>query len=194
MPAFFSRRFFVVLLLAGLTGALSGCAGKAGVYQDQSMDFGSVKTIAVLPLANLTKEAQAPDRVRDVLSTALMASSGIYILPPGEVMRGIISTGIANPSSPTADEIVKFCKSTKADAVLTGSVREYGELRSGTAVANVISMSMQFAEGQTGKVVWSADTTQGGIGIADRLFGGGGQPMNVITEKAVNDVIHKLFQ
>jgi len=49
-------------------------------------------------------------------------------------------------------------------------------------------------EGQTGKVVWSADTTQGGIGIVDRLFGGGGQPLNEITEKAVYEMLDKLFK
>jgi hypothetical protein len=35
---------------------------------------------------------------------------------------------------------------------------------------------------------------KGGISLWDRLFGGGGQPMNKITEKAVNDLINKLFK
>lgn len=174
--------------------SLTACAGKTGVYQDSNMDFASIRTVAVLPLANLTKEQQATDRVRDVFATALIASSGIYVIPPGEVMRGIISTGMANPSSPSADEVIKFCKTSKTDALFTGVVREYGEVRSGTAMSTVISMSMQLMEGQTGKVVWSADTTQGGISIGDRLLGGGGQALNVITEKAVYEIIKKLFQ
>jgi hypothetical protein len=49
-------------------------------------------------------------------------------------------------------------------------------------------------ETQTGKIVWTASSTQGGIGILDRLFGGGGQPMNKVTEKAINDLINKLFK
>jgi len=73
-------------------------------------------------------------------------------------------------------------------------VREYGEVRSGTTSANIISLSLQMIETQTGKVVWTASSTKGGISIWDRLFGGGGQPMNVITEKAVNDLINKLFK
>ncbi len=106
----------------------------------------------------------------------------------------IISSSIANPTTPTPDEVTKLCKTIKVDAVFTGVVREYGEVRSGTAMANVISVSMQLMEGQTGKVVWSADTTQGGIGIVDRLFGGGGQALNDITEKAVDELINKLFK
>jgi len=35
---------------------------------------------------------------------------------------------------------------------------------------------------------------EGGINLGDRLFGGGGEPMNVVTEKAVDDIIDKLFK
>ncbi len=188
--------------LSALACLLSACAvlllpamaDAAGIYHDTSMDFGSIKSVAVMPLGNLTREQQAADRFRDVFVTTLMASSGIYVIPSGEMARGVMVAGIANPTAPTPDEVVKLCKTIKVDAVFTGVVREYGEVRSGTAMANVISVSMQLMEGQTGKVVWSADTTKGGIGVLDRLFGGGGQPLNNITEKAVDDLINKLFK
>jgi hypothetical protein len=54
-------------------------------------------------------------------------------------------------------------------------------------------MSLQMMEAQTGKVVWSASTTQGGVTMSDRLFGGGGEPMNATTQKAVDDLLEKLF-
>ena len=199
ITGFFSRRSAILKILFLTAGFLSissvgNTAGTSGVFHDTSMDFGSIKTVAVLPLVNLTREQQAGDRVKDVFITALMANSGIYVVPSGEVARGVLSSSIANPTTPTPDEVVKLCKTIKVDAVFTGVVREYGEVRSGTAMANVISLSMQLMEGQTGKTVWSADTTQGGIGVVDRLFGGGGQPLNDITEKAVNDLIDKLFK
>ncbi len=53
---------------------------------------------------------------------------------------------------------------------------------------------MQMMEAQTGRVVWSASSTRGGVTMSDRLFGGGGEPMNIVTEKAVDDVIRKLFK
>jgi hypothetical protein len=73
-------------------------------------------------------------------------------------------------------------------------VKEYGEVRSGTASATSIAISMQMIETQTGRVVWAASSTKGGISFGDRLLGGGGQPMNVVTEKAVDDIINKLFK
>jgi hypothetical protein len=169
-------------------------ASSSSVYHDSSMDFGSIKTVAVMPLVNLTRDQQAADRVRDVFVTTLMANSEIYVVPSGEVARGIISAGIANPAAPTPEEVIRLCKTIKVDSVFTGVLREYGEVRSGTAMANAISLSMQLMEGQTGKIVWSADTTQGGIGVMDRLFGGGGQPLNVVTEEAVDEIIKELFK
>jgi hypothetical protein len=178
----------VVLLL------LPACAGVTDVYRDSSMDFGSIRTVVIMPFGNLSRDSFGADRVRDVFATVLMANSGIYVVPPGEVARGIAIAGIGNPTSPTADEVVKLCKSLKADAVFTGVLREYGEVRAGTSTANTISLSMQLIEGQTGKVVWSASTTKGGIGFEERMLGGGGQPLNVVTEKAVYELINKLFQ
>jgi hypothetical protein len=189
--------FLKYLLLAALFLSLPvwvDAAGTSAVFHDSSMDFGSIRTVAVLPLVNLTREQQANDRVKDVFVTALMANSSIYVMPAGEVARGVITAGIANPTAPTADDVVRLCKTIKVDAVFTGVVREYGEVRSGTAMANAISVSMQLMEGQTGKIVWSADTTKGGIGIMDRLFGGGGHPLNDVTEEAVHELLNELFQ
>jgi hypothetical protein len=73
-------------------------------------------------------------------------------------------------------------------------VTEYGEVRSGTTTANVVSVSLQMMEGQTAKVVWSASSTKGGVTTSDRLFGGGGEPMNIEIQKAVNDLLDKLFE
>ncbi len=61
--------------------------------------------------------------------------------------------------------------------------------------ANVISLSVQMNETATGKIIWSASSTRGGIGWAARLLGtAGGAPMNHLTEQAVDDVVAKLLE
>jgi hypothetical protein len=172
---------------------LAGCSTTADVYRDANMDFGSMRTVAVLPFANLTRDNQASDRVRDVFSNMLMATGAVYVMPAGEVLRGLSRAGISNAVAPSPEEIVKLGGIIKADAVITGVVREYGEVRSGSSGANVISLSVQAIETQSGKVVWNAASTKGGIGMSERLLGGGGEPMNKITEKAVNELLDKLF-
>jgi hypothetical protein len=157
------------------------------------MDFGAIQAVAVMPFNNLTRENVAAERVRDVFMTMLQATGGVYVIPPGEVVRGISRQNIERPAAPTLEEVVKFAKIVNADAVFTGTVTEYGEVRSGTSTANVVSLSLQMMEAQTGKVVWSASSTKGGVTTSDRLFGGGGEPMNATTQKAVDDLLEKLF-
>lgn len=180
------------LVLVSVTACAS--SGAYDVYRDENTDFGLIRTVAIMPMSNLTKEDQAGERVRDVMFTMLMAASGIYVLPPGEVARGIGMVGMANPTAPTSAEAVKLAAALKADVVLTGVVREYGEARSMGSSSSMVSLSFKMMEGQNGRIVWSASSTRGGVGFKDRLLGGGGEPMNVITEKAVNDVLNKLFQ
>ncbi len=175
----------------------SGCAGVIGrdeQYRDPNMDFGSIKTVAVLPLSNLSRDQGAGERVRDVLSNMLLMTGGVYVVPPGELARGLARVGIMSSSNPSSEEIKKLAGVIQANAVITGTVKEYGEVRSGSASSNVISLSIQIIETQTGKTVWAASTTTGGITAWDRLFGGGGKPMNDVTEKAVNELIEKLFK
>lgn len=163
------------------------------VYRDPNMDFGSIQTVAVVPFANLARDPVVAERVRDVFINRLLATGAVYVLPVGEVSRGLATMEIQNPSAPTAEEVVKLGAFLKAEAVITGVVREYGEVRSGTSTANVISMSTQLIETGTGKVVWSASSTKGGIGFWNRMFGGGGQPLNKVTEQAVDAIFDQLL-
>jgi hypothetical protein len=173
---------------------LATACASPDIFKDPNMDFGSVTTVAVMPLRNLSKEQEASERVRDVFMTMLLATRGVYVLPAGEVARGLALAAIQNPFTPSKEEIIKFGAQAKVDAVITGVVREYGEVRSGSASANVISLSMQMMEVQSGKVIWSVSSTQGGIGFSERLFGGGGEPLNNVTERAVADVINKFYK
>ena len=182
-----------LLLPIALVAAL-GCA-KAKPFVDRNMDFGSVKTVVVMPFWNLTQNQQAADRVRDVFTNALLATQGVYVLPNGEVARAISRLGFASASSPTADEVQKLAALLKVDAVITGVVREYGEVRSATASSNVVSISAQMQEAATAKVIWSGASTKGGVTWAGRLLGTtGGEPMNTVTEQAVDDLLRQLFQ
>lgn len=185
--------FFPVLLVLLVSAGCSARSGAKVNYADPNMDFASIENVAVMPFNNLTRETHAADRVRDVFMTMLQATGALYVIPPGEVRRGITNTGMVNPLAPAPEEVIKFAKIVDASVVITGTVREYGEVRSGTTTANLVSISLQMMEAETGKVIWSASSTQGGVKTTDRLFGGGGDPMDPVTQKAINDLLDKLF-
>jgi hypothetical protein len=178
-----------------LLAALAACAGGPGPrYQDPNMDFGAVRTVAVLPFQNLSRDTTAGERVRDVFATMLLATGAMYVVPQGEVQRAIVKGAIQSASAPSTEDVVKLGKALKLDAVITGVVREYGEVRAGTTSANVAALSVQMVETATGKVVWSASTTKGGVTVTDRLLGASGTSMNQVTEAAVDDLLNKLFK
>jgi len=184
------KRIFLFLTVI----ILAACATTTEVYRDPNMDFGIIQSVAVMPFTSLARDPVIGERVRDVFISKLLSTGAVYVLPTGEVARGVSRSEIQNPAALTVDEVIKLGSFLKVQAVITGTVREYGEARSGAASSNIISLSLQMIETQTGKIVWTASSTKGGISIWDRLFGGGGQPLNIITEKAINDLINKLFK
>jgi hypothetical protein len=185
-------RLYLLLLLVSL--ASCGPRSVPTNFHDPEMDFAAIRTVAVLPFSNLTQNKLAGARVRDTFTNGLLASGSLYVLPPGEVARGIARAGILDPTAPSNEEIAKLVGIVRVDAILTGVVREYGAVRSGPASADVISVSVKMIESQSRKIVWAASSTRGGISIWDRLFGSGGRPMNDITREAVDELLDKLFQ
>ena len=176
------------LVLSCFLVALAGCAG-SDVFVEPNMDFGSLRTVAVLPFQNLSTMDEAAERVRDTFMGRLLASEAVYVLPPGEVARGISKLPRFAPEGPSAEQIKQLSTILEVDAIFTGVVREYGTVRSGATSANVVSVSVKMLETTNGLVVWSASSTKGGISVWDRLFGGGGEPMNTVTVEAVDDLL-----
>ena len=134
---------------------LAGCATTSDPpdYTSQQMDFSAVRSVAVLPFLNLSSDDQAGERVRDAFMGMLLATEAIYVLPPGEVARGVNLVGMRTPETPTIEEITKFQPLLEVDAVITGVLREYGPVRSGSAEANLLSLSLQMSETQTGTTI-----------------------------------------
>lgn len=179
----------LALLVAACAPAIT-----SPVFRDANMDFGAIQTVAVMPFQNLSRDTLAAERVREVFINRLLSTGAVYVVPVGEVARAVARAEVAATSTPSPEDAVKIAGLIKAQGVITGAVREYGEVRSGSTAANVISLGVQMLEAESGRVVWSASSTKGGIGVTDRLLGGGGRPMNDVTRDAVDDLIRKLFK
>lgn len=185
----------ISLVVIGVPLLLGGCAKSVPTtFHDPEMDFSSIKSVAVMPFENLTRDSHAAERFRTIFINQLLASGGLYALPVGEVARGIARAGMQNPTSPSAEDIAKFALVVKVQAVITGVVKEYEIVHSGSASAGVVSVSLQMIEAQTGRVVWTGTSTKGGISAMDRLLGGGGRPMDDLGEAAANELLDELFK
>lgn len=181
-----------LLLLFALAGCVS--SSEKRTYQDPNMDFGAIRAVAVLPFSNLSRDNLAAERVRDVFASTLLATGAVYVIPYGEVIRTVSKVGVAAAAAPSTDDVVKLGTALKADAVIVGVLKEYGEVRSGSATGNIVSMSVQLVETATGRVVWAGNATKGGISMKDRLLGGGGAPLNDATEAAVDELLDQMLR
>ena len=198
------KKITILLMLpvCALLVFVSGCAKSnlntkreaKGVFFNELVDFASIQSVAVMPFQNLTDTEDAAERVRDVFMSMLLATEAVYVLPPGEVFRGISRGGMIDPATPSLDEIKSLAGILNIDVVITGVLREYQLVRAGASTANIISLSLQMIESETGTIIWSASSTKGGIKLTDRLFGGGGDPMNYVTLESVDDLLDKLFE
>jgi len=188
-----TTRSYVLRLVVFLLAGTLGCVSMKGVYLDPNMDFSTLQNVAVMPFENLTQEDDAGARVRDAFMGMLLATEAVYVIPSGEVSRGIARAAIREPATPTSEEIKKFSGILGAQAVITGALREYGVVRSGSSTSAVVSLSLQLIEVETGRVVWSASSTKGGVTFLDRLLGGGGKAMNHVTEQVIDELLDKLF-
>jgi TolB-like protein len=181
------------IVVACVFAMIAGCASD-DVYFEPNMDFGSLQSVAVLPFQNLTGMDEAAERVRDTFMGRLLATGAVYVLPPGEIARGLSKIPRIPPSGPSTDQIKQLSTILAVDAVITGVVKEYGPVRSGATSANIVSISLRMIEISSGQIIWSASSTRGGVNLLDRLFGGGGRPMDTVTVKAVDDLLNKLFE
>jgi hypothetical protein len=175
---------------------LTACASSSvpNSYVNPEFDFAAIRRVAVMPFANFSRDREAGERVRDMFANTLLSTGAVYVLPTGEVARGIARAGVLDPTAPSVEEVTRLAGIIGVDAVFTGTINEYGEVRSGSASATMISMIVQLIESQTSKVVWTASATKGGITIWDRLFGSGGKPMSDVTQDAVDELMDKLFR
>lgn len=192
-----SRKIAGRICLISILLLAASCAGHRGArmtFHDPNMDFGLIQSVAVMPFENLSNAQNAAEASRDVFMTLLQAKVDLYVIPPGEILRAISRIQPENPRLPTEEEVVKLAENLEADVIITGTVLEYGQVRSGSAASNVCSLSIRMLEGQTGRVVWSASATRGGVSAGDRLVGSGGQPMNVVVTRAAGDLVGRLFQ
>ena len=146
------------LIFSSLVFLLVGCAPGSSLtyYRDPQMDFAALRSVAVMPFENLSRDQMAAPRVRDIFANSLLSTGAVYVIPPGEVSRGIARAGLINPASPSMEEIEKLAGIIRVDALITGAVTEYGQVRSGNTTANVISMNVQMIEIQSRRIVWSA--------------------------------------
>lgn len=181
---------FFIFLSAPL---LSGCAGSVDSYHiKENVDFSFIKRVAILPLDNFTSNKNASEAVRQVVTTEMLASGFVDVVVPGDVMAAINSIGVKSISSPSVEEIRALGKFLRAEAVVIGSVDNYGEVRRDNVTVAEVSITLMMVDTGAGDILWSVTKSSSGAGFMARHFGARTPTLSEAVSNIVREAIETL--
>ena len=177
-----------------IIGAVLFLAGCSTVRQQDSflrdnIDLGYVRTIAVLPILNNSKDEFAPERVRDVLVTQILAM-GLFDVVDKGMVDGMLLEEAIDPTKPFDRQIIKrIGQRLHVQAVMVGTVDFASETRRGSIVYPELTVTIRLLEVESGVIIWQASGHGSGDSLLRRLFG----QANIDSYKTTLDLITSLL-
>lgn len=183
----------VVVLFA--TMVLWGCRGGPPTYILTTYDFSLIQKVAVLPLQNFSGgDPKAADRVRNLVVTEILAVGVLDVIEPGEVNNVLVRQRIESISSLSAEDYKKLGVALGVEALVMGSVDTYERINVAGSFFGEVTVTLMAVDTATGRVIWSANGSGGGVGVMGRLFGVGGDTMTEASQEAVRKAVATLFE
>jgi TolB-like protein len=169
---------------------VTGCRSSGpSYYINPDVDFSFIKRVAVLPFQNLTNERFSGEIVRQVVISEFLASGLVDVVVPGDVSSTLRSLDIKKMSPPSAEQIKAIGSVLKVQAVILGTVEQYGTSRYGTVAAPELTVTLIMADTTSGNIIWSVTKTGGGISFMARHFGTKSQTMSELVLSVVQEAI-----
>ncbi len=187
--------FFCTLLLGvflGLTGCSLPFVGKSKAFVRENVDFGFVKKIAVLPVENNSKDEFAPELVRDVIITRILAMKLFDVTDKG-LVDSFLKEEAIDPGKPLDTATIKrLGQKLNVQCVLLTTLDIAADSRQGSMSYPEISVTLRLLEVETGLVIWQAGGHQSGDSIWRRLFGLAGRDKYQVTVSLVEDILRTI--
>ncbi len=180
------KSFITIVFLLILT-AISGCTTtEQHHYTSPAIGLGYIKSIAVLPLENFSKEKGIAERTRELLITRLLGMGLYEIVEQGELHR-FLRDEVRSKEKALIDQTIakRMAREFGVQAYISGSIDDYKEVRNGSYTYPVIAATLRMVDIKTGKVIWQASADESGYSTAGRLFG--------LSSEGTNQVLFRLI-
>lgn len=163
-----------------------GCSTTEHHYTSPAIGLGYIKSIAVLPLENFSKEKGVAERTRELLITRLLGLGLYEIVEQGELHR-FLRDEVRSKEKALIDQTIakRMAREFGIQAYITGSIDDYKEVRNGSYSYPVIAATLRMIDIKTGKVIWQASADESGYSTAGRLFG--------LSSEGTNEVLFRLI-
>ncbi len=192
----FGRKAFCTVLLMGIFLGLAGCGfpfmGKSKAFVRENVDFGFVQKIAVLPVENNSKDEFAPELVRDITITRILAMKLFDVTDKGLVDSFLREEAI-DPGKPLDVATIKrLGQKLNVQSLLLTTLDLAADSRKGTMSYPEVSVTLRLLEVETGLVIWQAGGHQSGDSLWRRLFGLAGRDKYQVTVSLLEDILHTI--
>ncbi len=151
----------------------AGCAGRGSIesYSRENIDIGFVRSIAVLPLENNSRDEYAPERVRNITMTQILGR-GLFDVVDKGVVDSFLHEEAIDPGKPLDRQALRrIGQRLNIQAVMLGTIDLADEARKGAVAYPELSITLRLLEVESGLVIWQASANESGDSLWRRLFG-----------------------
>ena len=170
---------------------LFSCTSKQ-YFLHQETDIKTLKSIAVLPFENFTRDKFAGEKIRRIVITELLLR-GIDVIEPGEVTRVLMESDVRSLRSMKAEEIQKVGEKLGVEALMRGSVESFGISKGISVSYPEVTINLMLIKKDSGNIIWSVRHSTGGASFWTRHFGTEGIPLSEAARKTVKEAIDTLY-
>ena len=182
----------IILALFSLP-LVSGC-GAPMTYIHPTADLSHIKTVAIVPLKNLTQERGAEGKVMNVVAAEVLRRGVFDVVEFGEVAKVLREEGFKEEEGVISKTVAeKAGKRLNVQAFILGSVEEYGVSRTGQSSYPEVSLSLKLVDAKSYKILWEATHCKKGGTVLDRLFGIGKKSPSDLSMELVAEMFDTLF-
>jgi hypothetical protein len=169
------------------------CAGPLS-YIHPTADLTYIKTIAVVPLKNLTQERGAEGKAMNVIAAEVLRRGVFDVVEFGEVAKVLREEGFNEEEGVISKNIaLRAGKRLNTQAFIVGSVEEYGVSRAGGSSYPEVSLSLKLVDAKSYKILWEATHSVKGTTLLDRLFGISKKSPSDLCKEVVAEMFDTLF-
>ncbi len=140
----------------------TGCGSKPSYYRSDATIAEPGSRVAVLPLVNLTRDANAPEVVMNALVVELLATHRFVVIDPGVVDDVVQRQRIRLTDRIPLETLQSLGASLGVDYVFVGSVNEYQMSKDAQDMVPTVSIALRMVSCGTGAIAWASTHSKRG--------------------------------
>lgn len=177
-----------ILLLLLLVAVLTACSNSFRNTYIQSDKIEKRRTVAVLPLVNLTPHPQAGRIVGDILTTELYMVPQLQIIERTEMIDDLLADAEADVEFAMDKMVAKRAgEQLGVDAVVYGSVSEFRYKR-GLDQSPAVGINVRMLDVTTGETLWASSSS-----LTGGCFFTCDDSLNRLAQKACHDIVLEML-